>query len=98
MYFSGKFIIEPSYVFCEELIEGRLSFQGENPEIEKIMEQEWKEKHQDVEPKNETDVTDVEMAQTLRATKKINVSNFAVKYDPKEEPKRKKPKFLKPVD
>lgn len=35
---SGNYISESSFIFCEELIEGRLSFKGMNPEIERIME------------------------------------------------------------
>lgn len=35
---TGNFIIEPSFMFCEDLMEGRVSFKGMNPEIERIME------------------------------------------------------------
>ncbi|XP_058834028.1 M-phase phosphoprotein 6-like [Topomyia yanbarensis] len=35
---SSKFIIETSYVPCEDLIEGRVSYGGMNPEIERIIE------------------------------------------------------------
>lgn len=34
---TGNFISESSFVFCEDLIEGRLSFKGMNPEIERLM-------------------------------------------------------------
>ncbi|XP_074113357.1 M-phase phosphoprotein 6-like [Cotesia typhae] len=33
---SGKYIMESSYVLCEQLVDGRLSYRGMNPEIEKF--------------------------------------------------------------
>ena len=99
--FRGQFIIETSYALCEDLIDGRLSFQGENPEIERIMELEEQEKNKNSEPKNEVDVTDVEMASIYQARTKINVRNIAMRsdnYNPQDEPKKKKPKFLKHAD
>ncbi|XP_013099378.1 M-phase phosphoprotein 6 [Stomoxys calcitrans] len=41
---KSNFIIEPSFVHCENLIEGRLSFRGMNPEIERLLELEREEK------------------------------------------------------
>lgn len=35
---SGNFISESSFIFCETMLEGRLSFKGMNPEIERLME------------------------------------------------------------
>lgn len=35
---SSKYIIETSYVPCENLIEGRISYGGMNPEIERLIE------------------------------------------------------------
>ncbi|XP_028043307.1 M-phase phosphoprotein 6 [Bombyx mandarina] len=37
---SGNYVTEASFIFCENLMEGRLSFKGMNPEIERLMEQE----------------------------------------------------------
>lgn len=34
-----RFLIEPSYAPCEQLVFGRMSFKGMNPEIEKLMEE-----------------------------------------------------------
>ncbi|KAG6454053.1 M-phase phosphoprotein 6 [Manduca sexta] len=34
---SGNYISESSFLYCEDLIEGRLSFKGMNPDIEKLM-------------------------------------------------------------
>ncbi|XP_053602690.1 M-phase phosphoprotein 6 [Plodia interpunctella] len=36
---SGNFITESSFIFCEDLLEGRLSFKGMNPEIERLMDE-----------------------------------------------------------
>lgn len=35
---SGNYISESSFIYCEDLMEGRLSFKGMNPEIETLME------------------------------------------------------------
>ncbi|XP_026737787.1 M-phase phosphoprotein 6 [Trichoplusia ni] len=37
---SGNFISESSFIFCETMLDGRLSFKGMNPEIERLMEME----------------------------------------------------------
>lgn len=96
-----------SFVICEDLIDGRLSFGGENPEIERLMELEQLEKTAKNQPvKNETDVSDAEMAHRWRSTTKINVTNMEnIKKHPRSdsrdssvEPTSKKPKFLKPKD
>jgi len=94
--------MEPSYVFCENLVNGRLSFRGMNPEIEKLMEARMKDIQDQIEAKKETDVSDEQMAiqwQKMQAkfnvTKKkrhreMNISEIDIPT--------KKPKFLKPVD
>ncbi|XP_049294457.1 uncharacterized protein LOC125769691 [Anopheles funestus] len=65
-----KYVIEPSYVPCENLIEGRISYGGMNPEIERIIEIESgvdvaKREREEAakKAKMETDVPDAEMAQ-----------------------------------
>lgn len=106
MFFRGNFGTVSSFVICEDLIDGRLSFGGENPEIERLMELEQLEKLAKTQPpKNETDVSDAEMAQRWRSTTKINVTNMQqTKKHPRSdsdsnmEPMSKKPKFLKPRD
>lgn len=35
---TGNFISESSFIYCETMLEGRLSFKGMNPEIERLME------------------------------------------------------------
>ncbi|KAK2581644.1 hypothetical protein KPH14_002144 [Odynerus spinipes] len=100
---SEKFVIEPSYVFCEQLIDGRLSFQGMNPELEKLLEMEYNNKQMELEKKQETDVTDEQLAEEWISRKKgKNKYKFQKKQTEKQtesdEPVKKKPRFLKPVD
>lgn len=96
--------MEPSYVFCEKLINGRLSFQGINPAIEKLMEAKENAK---VETKQEADISDEQMAVRWKKmrTKFDNVKNKHKKPQHRQisnasedEPLKKKPKFLKPAD
>jgi len=95
--------MEPSYVFCEKLIDGRLSFQGMNPTIEKLMEAKENAKRVKVEMKQEADVSDEQMAvrwKKMRA--KFDTVNRPRKQRKKtndaDESLKKKPKFLKPVE
>lgn len=97
---SEKFIIEPSFVYCENLIDGRLSFQGMNPELEKLLELENNEKRMELERKKEADVTDEQMAEEWASH---NKRKHKYKYQKtahieNDQPVGKKPKFLKPVD
>ncbi|NXJ74384.1 MPH6 phase, partial [Trogon melanurus] len=61
-----SFIIEErSFMQCEDLLYGRMSFKGFNPEVEKLMIQmnsKGKEKEIEVDDKMEADVSDEEMA------------------------------------
>ncbi|XP_077267656.1 M-phase phosphoprotein 6 [Temnothorax americanus] len=101
---SGKFLMEASYVFCEKLGDGRLSFQGMNPVIEKLMEEKENAKRAQVEVKREADVSDEQMAvrwKKMRA--KFDTVNRHRKpqhrkRNDEDEPLNKKPKFLKPAD
>ncbi|XP_043262269.1 M-phase phosphoprotein 6 [Colletes gigas] len=98
---SDRFIIEPSYVFCEKLMEGRVSFQGMNPEIEKLMEAEWNNERSVVETKKETDVSDEQMTEHFKAFRKNVKHEYKYEKPLKEnsdEPLPKRPKFLKPQD
>ncbi|XP_012224687.1 M-phase phosphoprotein 6 [Linepithema humile] len=103
---SGKFFIESSYVFCEQLTDGRLSFRGINPKIEKLMEARENEKRAKMETKQETEISDEQMAVQWQ---KIRVKFDATQRQYKkpqhrkmksedDEPIEKKPKFLKPID
>ncbi|XP_076242706.1 M-phase phosphoprotein 6 [Calliopsis andreniformis] len=99
---SERFIIEPSYVFCEKLIDGRVSYQGMNPEIEKLMEIEKKNERVSMKKERETDISDEQMAEHYTGLKKNVKSEY--KYEKplqknnEHEPSSKKPKFLKPQD
>ncbi|XP_028179074.1 M-phase phosphoprotein 6 [Ostrinia nubilalis] len=53
---SGNFITESSFIFCEDLLEGRLSYKGMNPEIERLMEQDFRNANPDGDMKK--DVSD----------------------------------------
>lgn len=78
-----------SYVPCEGLLFGRMSFKGCNPEIERLMvEQNGGKKEED---ETETEVTAIEMASRY--------SNMAV-GDVERNPqvKRKRNKYIRPVD
>jgi len=91
--------MEPSYVSCEGLINGRLSFQGMNPGIEKLMEARMKNVKDQVEVK-EADVSDEQMVQWQKMQAKFNVMNRKRhrKTNIEVEVATKKQKFLKPVD
>ncbi|XP_041968486.1 M-phase phosphoprotein 6 [Aricia agestis] len=60
---SGNFITESSFSFCEDLLEGRLSYKGMNPEIETLMEAENK-KYED-EGEMQKDVSDEILAKKM---------------------------------
>ncbi|XP_055855179.1 M-phase phosphoprotein 6 [Episyrphus balteatus] len=59
---NSNFIIEPSFMYCEGLIEGRLSYRGMNPEIERLLELEQEEKDKKTRPPPQAnDVSDKDM-------------------------------------
>ncbi|XP_055530883.1 M-phase phosphoprotein 6 [Wyeomyia smithii] len=60
---SSKYIIETSYVPCEDLIEGRVSYGGMNPEIERIIEL---EKNKDLAIKIEKERAEAAEKQRMR--------------------------------
>lgn len=101
---SDKIFLEPSYVPCEDLIEGRLSFRGVNPEIEKLMELDFKPK---VETRVEVDISNEEMAKHYKSNMAYHTKDKAVSGRVKsfrkfesglEGTPKKKLKFLKPED
>lgn len=108
-YLRGRFIIEPSYVFCEQLRDGRVSYQGMNPEIERLMELEENAKLTKAEPKPEADVSDNQMAKRWKSSGVTAMENkFKTKRQRGQQshwnnelqngPTGKKTKFLKPQD
>ncbi|XP_034474448.1 M-phase phosphoprotein 6 [Drosophila innubila] len=104
---NSNFIVEPSYSICEGLIDGRLSFRGMNPELERLMELEQAEKEGKTRPEQPKDVTDQEMVETYYAnqapaasktmSKKFSTKNEFHKRKSNENPKwQKKAHFKKP--
>lgn len=97
---GGRFIIEPSFVPCEDLIMGRLSYHGMNPEIERILASE----RGTVVVKESTgaEITDVEMAEHYSTLVGTIDKKFKTKKSRKEEgsgpPGKKRTKFIKPAD
>lgn len=98
---------------CENLIEGRLSFLGMNPELERLLELERVAKNPNYDNSHEVDVTDQEMAAYKSSLIQTMASKFAKKNPNKRDQKmkwesedkdnstpaaKKKKKFLKPKD
>lgn len=55
------YIVEPSYMPCEDLNDGRFSFRGMNPEIERLLEQEEAARQAAIEKDVKQDVSDADM-------------------------------------
>ncbi|EFA03339.1 M-phase phosphoprotein 6 [Tribolium castaneum] len=90
---SGTIVFTETSIFnCRNLIEGRLSFGGMNPEIEKLMSNDYTRKKQEVEKRKETDVSDAQMAQEYSTL----VNTMANKFSGKKN--RNKRKFIKPSE
>ncbi|CAH0700639.1 unnamed protein product [Spodoptera exigua] len=62
---SGNFISESSFIFCETMLEGRLSFKGMNPEIERLMELENADKNEQPSSEMVKDVSDEILAKKM---------------------------------
>lgn len=98
--------MESSYVFCEQLVDGRLSYRGMNPEIEKLMEQENNLKNFKEEVKRETEVSDEQMAKRFKSSqvktmgkKFLTKKNRHLRFQSDDEDEVKsKNGFLKPKD
>lgn len=104
LHFRSMFIIEPSYVPCEDLIEGRLSYHGMNPEIEEIMKAEEDEIQRTIDLRNEKEISDHEMADVYSSIMTSINRKFSTKKDKRkveDNPSltsNKKLKFLKPPE
>ncbi|PZC78779.1 hypothetical protein B5X24_HaOG217105 [Helicoverpa armigera] len=68
---SGNFISESSFIFCETMLEGRLSFKGMNPEIERLMELENGAKTEDNSGEMVKDVSDDILAKKMEKFNKM---------------------------
>ncbi|XP_063529213.1 M-phase phosphoprotein 6 [Cydia strobilella] len=62
---SGNYVSESSFIFCEDLMEGRLSFKGMNPEIERLMRADQNEDSDDGEMQK--DISDEILAKKMEA-------------------------------
>ncbi|XP_049642245.1 M-phase phosphoprotein 6 [Suncus etruscus] len=101
-------IEEQSFLFCEDLLYGRMSFRGFNPEVEKLMRQMNSKNKEEVEEETiELDVSDEEMArryETLVGTigkkfaKKRDRANYEEDENGDIKPVKTKKMFLKPQD
>ena len=78
-----KYVVDNSYLFCERLIYGRMSFKGMNPEIEKLMQEldgnSGKNEEKNIKNDESVDVSDEEM--TNRYSKYVNSNNMKRKRD-----------------
>ncbi|KAM4797594.1 M-phase phosphoprotein 6-like [Urocitellus parryii] len=103
-------IEEQSFLLCEDLLYGRISFRGFNPEVEKLMLQmnaKNKTEDEDEDEIVELDVSDEEMArryETLVGTigkkfaKKRDRANYKEDENGNIKPVKAKKMFLKPQD
>ncbi|KAK3799124.1 hypothetical protein RRG08_051399 [Elysia crispata] len=104
---ESDFLENQSYSICEELLFGRQSYQGFNPEIEKLMKVQnaEKEAQKSEQKEKEESVGDQEMAQRYSSLMGIIAKKFSKKrqrssetksQDEEEEHSRKK--FMKPSE
>ncbi|XP_018336520.1 M-phase phosphoprotein 6 [Agrilus planipennis] len=89
---GNTLFVETTLVYCKDLVEGRLSFGGMNPVIEKIMKEEYTKKLEDSDKAKEKDVSDIEMAKGYSTV----VDTIGKKFHDKRN--RYKKKFIKPSD
>lgn len=91
------YIIEPSYVPCEDLNDGRFSFRGMNPDIERILELEEQAKQATIDQNVKKDVTDEDMTAYYGNVKKTIERKFQSKTHRRKitlpEPQFKKPRL-----
>lgn len=94
---ESRFIIETSYLICEDLNEGRFSFLGMNPEIERLMEAEEQAKQAKIDQNVKKDVSDADMTAYYGNVKKTIEKKFQSKTQRRKmtlpEPKFKVPKL-----
>lgn len=70
---SDRFLTTNSFIFCENLKYGRMSFKNMNPEIERLMQSKIEKKIVDVDKQEDeeepADVSDLEMAKAFKKRK-----------------------------
>lgn len=87
---SGNFISESSFIFCETMLEGRLSFKGMNPQIERLMELENASKNEQSSGEMVKDVPDEILAKKMKKFNTMKRSNDHPVRDQLSNKKRKK--------
>ncbi|KAK3591348.1 hypothetical protein CHS0354_040309 [Potamilus streckersoni] len=110
---QSQYIVEPSYSRCEDLLFGRMSFKGCNPEIEKLMKSHMQDSELEEASRKESEigVDDMEMAERYESLIGTVAKKFAKKRQRHEEDVessskdqstedkiKKKRKFMKPSD
>lgn len=95
---ENLFVVETSYMPCEELNDGRFSFRGMNPEIERLLELELQAKQATIDHNVKKDVTDEDMTTAYYGNVKKTIERkFQSKTQRRKitlpEPKFKKPKL-----
>lgn len=89
---SGNVVfIETNITSCKNLLNGRLSFGGMNPEIEKLMSNADIKKLEEAERVKEKEISDVEMAKGYSTL----VGTMNKKFDKQQKNKKQ---FMKPPD
>lgn len=92
---GGKYeVVEVGINYCRDLIEGRMSFGGMNPEIERLMSEEYSKRVQKSEKEKETDVSDLEMAKRYNPL----VETMGKKMQHNNKKPNNKRKFIKPPE
>lgn len=93
---ENYYIIEPSYIPCEDLNDGRYSYRGMNPEIERILELE-QAREAVIDQNVKKDVNDEDMSAYYGNVKKTIQRKFQSKTHRRKitlpEPMFKKPKL-----
>lgn len=87
------YITESSYVPCEELNDGRFSFRGMNPDIERILELEEQARQTTIDQNVKKDVTDEDMTAYYGTIERKFQSKTHRRKITLPEPKFKKPKL-----
>lgn len=94
---ESRFMIETSYMICEDLNEGRFSFRGMNPDIERLMELEEQAKQAKINQNVKKDITDEEMTTYYGNVKRTIEKKFQSKTQRRKmtlpEPKFKIPRL-----
>lgn len=91
---NGNIIFrEASIAICKNLIDGRLSFGGMNPDVEKLMQNDYNKFFNEAERRKDKDVTDEQMAKEYSTI----VDTIGNKFKSKKNKKFQKPSTTEPL-